>query len=133
MPMTPKWEDEQKTIICTESEGRWTWDEFHQALDRIVEMAKSVEHRVDLINTAAPTAVTPKGSGMPHYQRGIRSLPDNVKLLIFANRSRLVKVIFSLFSNFQKQGSTPRLVITASMEEAHKVIEEDRTKQTLPG
>lgn len=130
MPMTTEWADEQKSIIVTTSEGAWTWDEYHAALDKVVEMAGTVAHRVDIINVALMNAKSPTGSGMPHYQRAMKKLPPNIEMMVMANRSFLVKAIFSVFSKFRSNSHDDKLKMAAatSMAEAFQMIDADRQR-----
>ena len=130
MPMTTEWADDQKSVIVTTSEGAWTWDEYHAALDKVVEMAGTVTHRVDIINVALMSAKSPIGSGMPHYQRAMRNLPPNIEMMVMANRSFLVKAIFSVFNKLQSKSNNDKLKMAAaiSMAEAFQMIDADRQK-----
>jgi hypothetical protein len=51
MPLRVYWESPEKTIIRCDSTGRWTWDEYHYAVNDIVALMATVTHRVYLINT----------------------------------------------------------------------------------
>jgi hypothetical protein len=32
------WDDDPKSMIRCQAEGRWTWDDYHRALDQVVTM-----------------------------------------------------------------------------------------------
>lgn len=130
--MTVQWVDDQKTIISTISQGAWTWEEYHESLDQVLKMARSVDYRIDLVNIAGTDSITPKGSGMPHYQRALNLLPSNVSLIVLTNRSLIVKAIFSVFSRLRNQNKLagPRLIAAQTFEEAYKLIQEDRRLET---
>src|SRR5262249_26247560 len=124
------WDNEDKTIIRSEGEGSWTWEEFHQALQEIVEMVKTVDHRVDLVHNHKPDSRRPQGSGMPHFQRAIRIMPPNVELNIFVNTNAFGRAIVSIFTRvYSTQGS--RFVMVGSLEEAYALIQKDR-EQGVP-
>src|SRR5215813_9922042 len=98
MPINVFWDDDAKTIIRSEGEGAWTWEEFHQGLAKIVEMMNSVPHRVDLIHASRPDSRRPSGSGMPHYQRAARLMPPNAGMSIFVTSNAFGRAIVNIFS-----------------------------------
>lgn len=49
MPIIPKWEDNEKTIIYVQFIDDWSWSEFTPVREIIVEMLGSVSHMVDYI------------------------------------------------------------------------------------
>lgn len=93
MPLHVYWANEEKSILRCDSEGRWTWDEYHRSLDQVGEMAKTVSHRVDLINVECEGAKMPAGSPLPHFNRAIKVLPDNVGLNIVVIASPVVRAM----------------------------------------
>lgn len=132
MPLNVFWDDEAKTIIRSEGVGAWTWDEFHESLEKIVDMAQTVEHRIDLIHFPQPGSHVPPGSGVPHYQRAMRTMPPNVGLNIFINANTFGRMIISIFMNVYGSGQTNgKLAAVASLEDAYKLIRKDR-KEEVP-
>ncbi|MCA9882572.1 MAG: hypothetical protein KC546_06410 [Anaerolineae bacterium] len=131
MPMITEWADEERSIIVTTSEGAWTWNEYHHALEEVIQMAETVDHRVDLINVALMNAKSPPGSGMPHYQRAMKSLPANISMMVMANRSILVKAIFNVFGKLRgsSAGNALKMAAARSMQEAFEIIQKDRQKE----
>lgn len=128
MPMYVFWDDADHSIIRTESEGRWTWDEYHVALDQILKMIQTVDHRVDLINLPRPDALPPTGNPQPHYERALRMLPPNVGVNIIISQSLMGRMLVSLWSKMpgNKLGSAIKLV--ENLEAAHAFIAQDRAK-----
>lgn len=131
MPLNVVWDNEAKTIIRSEGVGEWTWEEFHEALQKIVEMMKTVEHRVDLIHNHVPGSRRPSGSGMPHFQRAIRIMPPNIGLNIFVNTNSFGRAIVSIFTRVYGGQSSGKLIMVASLEEAYALIRKDR-EQGVP-
>ncbi len=126
MSLNIYWDNEAKTIIRSEGQGEWTWEEFHESLQEIVEMMKTVEHRVDLIHNHVPGSRKPSGSGMPHFQRAIRIMPTNIGLNIFVNTNSFARAIVSIFTRVYGNQASGKLVIVGSLEEAYASIRKDR-------
>jgi hypothetical protein len=122
------WDDAAKTIIRSESEGQWTWEEYHESLARIVEMVRSVDHRVDLIQLRRPGSTPPSSSGMPHYQRAMRILPENTGLNVIINTNTIARSVANIFTRLYGRRTRGAIVLVGSLDEAHKVITADRAK-----
>ncbi len=129
MPLKIEWLDNEQTIICCTGEGTWTWDDYHQALDEIVNMFKTVQHRVDLVIDRAPGSAMPKGSSMPHFQRAMRIMPHNVGLLVMVTSNAFARTIVAIFTKVYPNKDNAKLLMVGSLIEARARIARDRLKQ----
>jgi hypothetical protein len=128
MPFHTYWDDLEKSIICCEGEGHLTWDEFHPALDRIAEMMKEVDHRVDLIIVQQHGASMPRSSGMPHYRRAFTVLPSNWGLMVMVSKTTLGKSIFAIFLKAYNNLANGKLAMAEDTDQARKRIAEHRNR-----
>ena len=128
MPIHLSWDDTDQTILLNQSSGRWTWEEYHLALGEMIDRIKGVNHRVDVITVRLPDAVHPPGSGLPHYQRAMRVLPDNTGLHVLINTSTIARITVSTFLRFYPQQAHGMVALAASIEEARALIAKDRAK-----
>jgi hypothetical protein len=119
------WEDQEKTILICKVNGPWKWEEYHLALDAIVEMIASVPHRVDLITLRGSGTAMPKGSSVPHYMRAARIMPPNLgrNILVvegaeFGYASQIVRLFFKAVGS--------QFVLMRSLDDAHALIAFDR-------
>ena len=121
MPFDYRWDDEQKTVIYVEGIGNWTWDEFHLTTEEVMKMMKGVSHRVDVIIMRSKTGRTPKGSGIPHYQRVSRIFPDNFGMLVMVGdnimRNLLVNAMIRVFGSGDVQ-----MHLANNLDEAYTII-----------
>lgn len=131
MTVTMAWDDTDKTIMLCNSQGRWTWEEYHETLSRIVELFKETDNRVDLIITRDPQASMPSGSPMPHFQRAMRVMPPNVGLVALVNTNGFARALVSMFTKLFATTDTATLIIVGSHEEARAKIAAHRAKTTL--
>ena len=129
MPLKIEWLDTQKTIIGCTGSGTWTWDEYHQALDHIASEFKATQKRVDLIIMSEPGAIVPKGSSMPHYQRAMRIMPDNLGLLVMVTTNAFARTIVSIFTKVYPNKDNVKMMMVASLNDARTRITNDRMKQ----
>jgi hypothetical protein len=129
MPLKVEWLDTQKTIMGCTGEGTWRWDDYHEALDHIANEFKMTQKRVDLVIMSEPGAVVPKGSSMPHYQRAMRIMPDNLGLLVIVTNNTFGRTIVSIFTKVYPNKDNIKLVMVPSLNEAKMRIANDRMKQ----
>lgn len=127
MPLHVYWDDREQSILRCDSEGKWTWDEYHNSLNQVCDMARDIGHRVDLINVELPGASMPAGSPLPHFNRASKVLPDNVGLNIVVVRSAVVRAMASMMGKMPgNQMHTIKMV--ATIDEAMSAIAQDREK-----
>ncbi len=129
MPFDVTWYDEQHTIIRMLVHGRPTWDEYHIAIDQVVEKIKSTAHRVDLI--LDDRVGMPPGNPMPHLKAALDKASQHPNLgmsmtvssrdialfpsLMMETAGRLYGVDMKRYGRFVK-----------SMDEALAIIHADR-------
>lgn len=121
MPLHVFWDNDEKTIIRCESEGKWTWVEYHHALEQMVEMVNSVSHQVNLINGERPGAVMPPGSPLPHFRHTAKILPANVGLNVVIVKSALARIMASAYAKMPGN-SMDRVKLANGLEEAYDLI-----------
>lgn len=135
MPFDVKWYDEAHTILQVTVYGHHTWDEYHEAMDKVATELKASSRRIDLV--LDDKVGMPPGNPMPHLKAAIDKLtafPNfgmsmavstrNVALfpsLMMETASRLYRFDLKRYGRFLK-----------TMEEALAVIEADRANSTKP-
>ncbi len=132
MPFDVTWFDEAHTIIRMIIHGRPTWEEYHEAIDKIVQELEITPHRIDLV--LDDKVGMPPGNPMPHLkiamdkatkypnlgmsmtvsERSVALFPS----LMMETAGRLYGVDLKRYGRFVK-----------SMDEAVAVIQADRIKQ----
>jgi hypothetical protein len=125
------WDDSSKTIMLCNSQGKWTWEEYHETLTQIVQVFKETDHRVDLIITREQQATMPSGSPMPHFQRAMRIMPPNVGLVALVNTNGFARALVSMFSKLIPGQNSATLIIVGSQEEARAKIAQHRGERTF--
>ena len=128
MPIHLSWDDADQTILLAESAGTWTWEEYHEALSRIAELIRSVNHRVDLVTVRRADSIRPPGSALPHYQRAMRVLPSNTGLNVILNTSTIARTVVSIFLRLYGSRTSGMVVLAGSLEDARRLIRKDRAR-----
>lgn len=131
MPFKYRWTDTQKSIICAEGVGIWSWDNFDRATDEIVDMMKTSPHRVDLVINRPLNSYRPGGSSLPHYNRAMKIFPENFGILILVGpnilRNALVNVLLRVYRN-----KPIEIRLANSLDNAYAIIQQarDNSKST---
>lgn len=131
MTVNMVWDDSSKTIMLCNSQGKWTWEEYHATLSEIVRVFQETHHRVDLIITREQTATMPSGSPMPHFQRAMRVMPANVGLVVLVNTNGFARALVSMFSKLITSKNNGTLIVVGSYEEARAKIALHRAESTF--
>jgi hypothetical protein len=126
LPMRIEWIDDDKTMIRIEGQGAWTWEDFYRGLNQVVEMARSVPHRVDLLY-ARGQSTAPKGGFSTHYQRALKMMPQNVHTQVMVTPSLFARTVVSIMSRITPNSAMRNFMMVATEEEALRAISESRT------
>jgi hypothetical protein len=133
MPFDVDWYDKAKGIIKMTVYGHPTWDEYHEAVEKIATELKATSRRIDMIMD--DKVGMPSGNPMPHLKEAVDKLtafPNfgmsmvvstrNVALfpqLMMETASRLYHFDLKRYGRFLK-----------TMDEAVASIEADRANTT---
>jgi len=129
MPMDVYWANDEKTVIHTKSMGKWTWDEYHSALDQIMTMFREVDRRVDLNNIETPGSSMPPGSPQPHFERATKIFPENAGMNVLVTSKLAAKFMLSIWSRLPGNKLGDAIQVVGSLEEAYDLIEKDKVKR----
>lgn len=132
MPYQVYWGDDAQSVIHCEAHGHWSWTEYHQALDQIAQLAKSVPHRVDMISIRMPNSKKPSGLGLPHYQRSVKVMPANVRRMILVTGNQRDTLLSNRWINALARNLIKHIIFASSLEEAQAMIAEDRAEALSP-
>ena len=126
MPIHIKWDNDEKTILRYDFEGRWTWDEYFSVMKQLTAMMASVEYRVDAIANMKPGIMPTSGSAMSSARTALRKLPPNCGVVVVVTNS-FISAMLSVFKQFDREIGK-MLRGTTSLEEAYQVIQQERDK-----
>jgi hypothetical protein len=124
MPVSIRWEDDDKTVMRYTIQGRWTWEELYPCFEEGIEMAKSVSHRFDVIIDFSQTSHLP-GNAITHLRGIAERQVGNMGVGIFVTSSRVLLAIFQVAVKvYPKIAHYFRMVATEA--EAYALIEQAR-------
>jgi hypothetical protein len=120
MGVTVSWDNDQKTIICYDFHGRWTWEDFYASTAQAFAMTRNVTHRVDVICLIHPGAVLP-ANAMYHFRQAMVNAPHNRGATVIVGGSGFIKRLVKIFRNFNKRLGE-RVMIADTMDEARMLL-----------
>lgn len=120
MPIIPKWEDNEKTIIYVQFIDDWSWSEFTPVREIIVEMLGSVSHMVDYIADFQEVDHIPIGALA--IGRSIhKSCIHNEGVAVIVGISPILRMLFQSFTAAYP-ASKKELVLVPTLDKANQAI-----------
>ena len=124
MPITIKWDNEDKTIIRVDFVGEWTVDDYNVVNREEEAMLDSVDHKVDIIGVLEN--ITMPKDALANFWR-FSATPGythpNAGLMVHVVDSRFAKTMVEIFGRVYKQ-LAEKIVIVSTLEEAYETITE---------
>jgi hypothetical protein len=125
MPIITQWDNDEKTIVRHDFQGRWTWEEFFEAERRANELVATVTHRVDIISNMREGAMPHQGA-LANARSVIHRLKANLGVIVVVVNP-LLAATTKVFKKVDKDFD--RVVRAAnSVQDARQVIEQERAK-----
>ena len=82
MPIQVRWYNQEQTVIQMTIDLSASWNEFDDAVDATVQLAKSVPYGVFVVLQPNNIPMPRTDNPVAHMQRVFRLLPEHVKLFI---------------------------------------------------
>src|SRR5690606_30177008 len=124
MPVHIDWDNDEKTVIRYDYEGKWTWDELYEVTKTAVEMFKSVPHRTNVIHNLTNSSALP-GGALSHAQRFSAQNPDNWGISVVVGTGSFVSSLIQVFRKVYRQFGE-RYYIAPNLDKAREIIAEHR-------
>ncbi len=119
MSIAVHWDNQDKTAIRWDFEGKWNWEQFIDAHILSDRMVASVDHNVDIISNLARSGALPEG-GLKGYENVLHNTPENIGVIVLVSASRFLNVMVAAFN------SIPRRKLAGSSFAFAKTITEAR-------
>lgn len=100
MPVEVNWDNDAQTVMRYDLRGKWTWEEYYVALNRGVEMRRSVTHTVDVIANLTDSVRLP-GSVLTHMRR-LSEDRENRGLMVIVGGGSFVIAMIRIYSTLVK-------------------------------
>jgi hypothetical protein len=121
MPITTRWDNDEKTLIRNDFESLWSWDEFTLAMDTCTEWIAAVNYKVNIISNIKP-GVIPRGNALSNGQRALRKLPENFGVLIVVTNP-LAALLGKILRRIAPDLASKVIMVT-DIEKAYETLEQ---------
>jgi hypothetical protein len=118
MPINVHWDDtETKTVVRYEFLGKWTWSEYHIAINQAYEMVKDIPYTVNMILDFSKGDLLP-ANALSHFKSSMSHPPREFDYALVVTRSRFLESMVSIFRRLSPAGS--KLILVPTLDAAHK-------------
>jgi hypothetical protein len=123
MSITVNWDDDAKTIIRTTFEGRWTLEEFWQAVQAQYALMDSINYKANFISDFSRSSMLPSGA-LSHARRLINTKqhPNTGPTSVVVGASRFIEGFFGLFSRLYDDAAQKHRILFAPTVEAGRAL-----------
>lgn len=128
MSITVAWDNEEKTICRVKFDEPLTWAEYDEAIDKLWNAIKSVDHSVDVIATMTPGTSLPKGMPLSHLQRAAQTQPPNVDLVVMVDYSPFVKAFIRILARLNVNAAKSAR-FAPSLDAAYELLTEEHKQE----
>jgi len=128
MGITVRWDNEEKTIVRWDFDGRWTADDLYEAHARTLALAGNVDHTVyglGVVQRPAPVKVSTINEQL------MGPWPANMHHFVFVGAGGLIESAFSLLA--RTSPLPPRMLFVATCTEAYEIITQLHLKEVYVG
>jgi hypothetical protein len=129
MSVKVSWYDDEQTIILQEFPMTWTWEEFFEAVERTVELEKTVSHPLYVMGTNPRNGKMPGGSVLANFEAAIRMHEPQMQLYIMATNNPFTALFGGMFLQITRMRDKIRLV--ARVEDGLRLIADEKQKVAL--
>lgn len=130
MPIAIDWHPDLPKVILYRFAEHWTWDEFHQAFGRSLELAaERPGERYDVIGDFSNAPMLPPGSGISHVYSAFRRTPANCGLTVVITTSRFIRAMVEVMYKVHPD-TRLRFAIAPTAEDAWRLIAQQRAALT---
>jgi hypothetical protein len=128
MPIHVQFDNELRTIIRYEFIGRWTWQEYHQTIQKAYELAKPVPYTVNMILDFS------RGNALPHnalsmFGTSMKTPPRAFDFAVFVSESSFIQMLVTVFQRIHREVGA-KLIYVRTLKEAREVAEK---RQSVEG
>lgn len=124
MPIQVNWDGDSHTTLLLHFDPEWSWDDFHSMVLRMADLARQVEHPVDLIFDLSVSRSV-GSEAVVHIRRWIALWPPNTGHIAAISRQLMVTAVISILTR-----TTPacrgNVSMADSLDEARRILAERR-------
>lgn len=122
MSILVHWGNEQKTYTVVRYENTWTWEEYHQSINKAYELVKDYPYTVNILLDMMECHLLPQNL-LSNIGGSMQMPPKAFDLVVVATSSKFVEMLGHAIERLYGSEKT-RFQITKSLEDARQILEE---------
>jgi hypothetical protein len=127
MAISIQWDNDDKQIIRGEVNGRWTWAELHNALEKTIEMMDSVSYKVDFILDVSHSRFIPGGATQAVQSVATPQTHPNEGIKVIVGANAILRFAYEAYRRInQGMGKNQEFLFAKTQDEARDLITRER-------
>jgi hypothetical protein len=132
MPVSTRWDNDQKNIMLWVFEGRWTWNDYYECRDDVNADIAAMTHTVHII-VDMRTSNTLPNSVITHGHSAVSQPPRNLGLTVIVGVNPVLRAFYGMFSRLYTSLLVQKRVemhMVRTIEEAYALIDDYQSEAT---
>lgn len=130
MPITVRWDNDSQTVVYYEFNGKWTWEEYHNAIHSAYELVEKLPYVVNMILDFRHANVMPSNA-LSIFGRSMKTPPRDFDLAVLVTKSGFIEAIYNVFRRVNGK-MAEKLVMVKTVEEARALLAAYDAKRPTP-
>lgn len=129
MGIQVRWDNDEKTVICYSFEGRWTWDELHDAIAESRRLLDAVDYKVNTIADMRQSTILPP-SLLSNARAIMSGSHPNEGFTVVVGSNKLVQIMYDMTKRvYPRLLNENRLIVLPTMEQAYARLDQKRQQR----
>jgi hypothetical protein len=120
MPITVQWDNDEQRVMRYTFEGRWTWDEYHHAIDEAFGLVKDLPYIVNMMLDFSSSNLFPSNA-LTHFSSSMKTPPRDFDAVVVVSGSRFVDTLVSILSRVSSKIGE-KLIVVKSLDEGRTYL-----------
>lgn len=122
MPISVDWGNADKTYTVFTFQGKWTWEEYHAAIEKGVDMVSDKPYVVNILIDMLDCNLFPNNM-LSHFNTSMRQPPKKFDLAIVVSTSGFIQAIANIIGLFPTSKNT-QFKVVKTLEEGHRLLQQ---------
>jgi hypothetical protein len=122
MAITVAWDNESKSVLRLDFEGRWDWPDYNTAIDEAYAIIKQTNDTVHLISNMPQDMALPQGLPLRHLRRAHKLMPANVGQFLVVGGNWAAQTMLLIFRHYDEE----KIVSAKTLDEARALLSSGR-------
>jgi hypothetical protein len=114
------WGNPEKTYTVFKFSGKWTWDEYHAAIQKGIDLTEGIPYNVNILLDLSECNLFPNNM-LSHFGTSMQRPPRDFDLAVIVTTSGFVQTFATIIDKvYGKKGT--RFKVVKTVAEAHALL-----------